>query len=1328
MVNLTPTINFTGTDRFEVISRLGAGGMGVVYEVLDRQRDARVALKFLQQAAPQALFAFKQEFRTLADVSHPNLVGLYELFSDREQWFFTMELVEDGVDLQEFILGETPLSDRKSDADAATASVTQLSVDTDAGVESAAWARDIPANTARILDDDAMIRLRSTMRQLAEGLCEIHVHGLLHRDVKPSNVLVRKDGRVVVLDFGLASEFWVEEATSGRIFGTVAYMSPEQASGQKLTPASDWYSVGAVLYQVLTGRCPFEGSPAKVLGVKQTRDPRSARQLNPAVPEDLNRLTMALLSRDPRARPSAAEVLRAFGATDDSTSGSLAQRVSTTAAALRFVGRREPLDQLIQDFATVRAGGTAVALVRGESGTGKTTLVQHFLEGLPCDPVPVVLAGRCYEQESVPFKAFDSLIDALTRYLEKLPRAELVALLPHDVAALARIFPVVLRIPAIANALSRVASVPDQIELRRRGFAALREMLARIGDQHPLILLIDDLQWGDVDSANLFNDLLKAPDPPMMLVVGTYRAADEQHSECLRMLAAAANASQSQVARRVITLSPLSRDESLELALGLLDRKDPVALAEAEQIVRESNGSPYFLSELARHVRDGIHQSSQPSAAELVRVPTDDDPDRVLTTSATTGDLADTAAAGSLWIRLDDALWRRIERLPEDARTVLEVLSVASRPLRLVDALKVAHVRDSHGALNRLRNDHFMRATGVGGDELLAPYHDRIRETFVSRLSAVALRNRHLSLATTLAAGGGADAQTLAIHYEGAGDRDSAGRHYAAAADEAGRALAFEQAANLYHKSLALRPSSGTARFEMLVRLADALANSGRGVQAGEQYLEASTLADADEALMLQSKAGFNFCAAGDIDAGRAALGGVLDRLGTPLPRTRMWALVSLLWNRVRLWMRGINFRERSDAELSNEERMRLDVTWSVACGLTMIDTIRGADFQTRNLLLALKTGEPYRVTRALGWEATHAAMDGVSGRRRTQRYLTAADRIAERLNNPHAIGMAMMSRGVAAFFLGDLRESAEVCDRAATLFNERCTGVAWELDTSHAFAYWARFLAGRLREVQDRFPRLIAEAQQRGDRLAEANFTTYGGPFVFLAKDDADSAREALSRVMGEWSQQDFHVQHFTTLSAHAFVNLYRDEGLTAWEQLHCQWKPLASSFLLQVEIVRIYLLAQRANCALAAAEALSQPGHAASSVATYDFTVAQLEREASRTARRLERERPEYAKPLAQVVRAALAARAGRRDESIALLTQAVTRLDALEMKLVAAAARFQLGRLLGGTAGREHTQQAEQWMQEQGILRPDRIAAVFAEGFREPAARNLVETDTS
>ena len=203
--------NFTGTDRFEVVRQLGAGGMGVVHEVLDRQRDARVALKFLPQAAPESLFAFKQEFRTLADVSHPNLVELYELFSDGDQWFFTMELI-DGVDLRSFILGETAIRNQPANRDAATELVTRVLHDTDWNGEQPGPAPLVepghepsaPIGPNPVIDEGMLARLRSTLRQLAIGVREIHSHGLLHRDIKPPNVLVRKDGRVVVLDFGLA--------------------------------------------------------------------------------------------------------------------------------------------------------------------------------------------------------------------------------------------------------------------------------------------------------------------------------------------------------------------------------------------------------------------------------------------------------------------------------------------------------------------------------------------------------------------------------------------------------------------------------------------------------------------------------------------------------------------------------------------------------------------------------------------------------------------------------------------------------------------------------------------------------------------------------------------------------------------------------------------------------------------------------------------------------------------------------------------------------------------------------------------------------------------
>ena len=206
--------SFTGTDRFRVVRCLGAGGMGVVYDVYDALRHEAVALKTLRRGGAADLFRLKQEFRVLADVTHPNLVCLYELFVDDEQCFFTMELV-DGVNFVDYARG------------------------TDGG-------EHVPD------------RLVDSLQQLIEGVSAVHRRGKLHRDIKPSNVLVTRDGRVVVLDFGLTAELAALRSDERSLRGgTPAYISPEEASGAMPTEASDWYAVGATFYEALTGTVPF---------------------------------------------------------------------------------------------------------------------------------------------------------------------------------------------------------------------------------------------------------------------------------------------------------------------------------------------------------------------------------------------------------------------------------------------------------------------------------------------------------------------------------------------------------------------------------------------------------------------------------------------------------------------------------------------------------------------------------------------------------------------------------------------------------------------------------------------------------------------------------------------------------------------------------------------------------------------------------------------------------------------------------------------------------------------------------------------------------------
>ncbi len=557
---------FVGTERFEVLRRLGAGGMGVVYQAYDRERARTVALKTLRHRDAAALYRFKREFRGLADISHPNLAALHELVSSGDEWFFTMELVE-GVDFITWVRGEEGQTqildiDGLSPIDESPAYGNEYSTRTDSpGLElsmSDSWHLRIPEPSPLSSYD----RLRDALRQLAEGVQVLHQAGKLHRDIKPSNVMVDRSGRVVLLDFGLITDVSrpggaVSDDYS--VVGTVDYMSPEQGASLPLGPASDWYSVGTVLYHALTGMLPFYGPPIVVLMEKQRREPEPPLQLLPDTPADLSQLCCDLLRCDPAARPDGNEILRRLG----SRAAAPPRRRPTGSRSqdTPLVGRSAHAEVLRDAFGTATREGRAVTvLVHGRSGMGKSILVERTTRELARERAAVVLAGRCYERESVPYKALDSLIDSLSRHLAQMPRHEVDALMPRDVLAVARLFPVLRRVDAVKAAPRRIAA-PDPHELRRRGMAALRELLARMADRRPLVLCIDDVQWGDIDSTMLLLDLLRPPDPPALLLVLAYRSEEAEPAtrcatwsrDCARPVPAPATCARSWSARSTRT-------------------------------------------------------------------------------------------------------------------------------------------------------------------------------------------------------------------------------------------------------------------------------------------------------------------------------------------------------------------------------------------------------------------------------------------------------------------------------------------------------------------------------------------------------------------------------------------------------------------------------------------------------------------------------------------------------------------------------------------------------------------------------------------------------
>ena len=388
----------------------------------------------------------------LADVVHLNLVALHELRADGPTLYFTMEFL-DGTDLLSYV--------RQTDCGLAG----QITGDYVPPPRSSPG--DAESVRALGLSGLQLNRLRDGLGQLASGLIALHAAGKLHRDLKPSNVMVTPQGRVVILDFGLAAELDHQDrhhGTSGGFLGTPAYAAPEQAAGSTLSPASDWYSVGTILYQLLTGRTPFQGGLLQVLRDKQQRDPPAPRSLVDGVPEDLDWLCRDLLHRDPETRPDGPEVLRRLqgaGPGDvEGGTGDLAEEPAglciPTLPRGRLIGRSSHLDKLTDAYRVMCGGNAVIALVHGPSGMGKTSLIERFLDGLREREPAVILSGRCYESESVPFKALDSLMDRLSEYLVQEPEDRVQALLPQDTASLARVFPVFQRVEAVARMPARV--------------------------------------------------------------------------------------------------------------------------------------------------------------------------------------------------------------------------------------------------------------------------------------------------------------------------------------------------------------------------------------------------------------------------------------------------------------------------------------------------------------------------------------------------------------------------------------------------------------------------------------------------------------------------------------------------------------------------------------------------------------------------------------------------------------------------------------------------------------------------------------------------------
>jgi serine/threonine protein kinase/tetratricopeptide (TPR) repeat protein len=548
--------------HYRVESRIGSGGMGDVFRAVDTRLNRRVALKLLRagHAGEPAIQRFMREARAASALNHPNIVTIYEAGETAEGELFIVQEFVDGRTLRSLIEERQPLA-------------TAIEVG----------------------------------RQVARALGAAHANGIVHRDVKPENIMLRADGYVKVLDFGLARVIDAEaaeqstratlETAPGTVMGTAAYMAPEQATGTQAGPPADVFALGVVLYEMAAGRRPFVApSPVGVMAAILSEEPVPLMRLSPGIPPALDELVHRMLAKEPARRPSAREVDEALaGLTGQSP---LAEPAPASAAAPRkTVGRESERKELRRAYERVTDGHSLILGVSGEPGMGKTSLVEDFLLEIASRPErPIVARGRCSERLAGA-EAYLPMLEALDSLLHRVS-GESVQTLMKSVAP-----------TWYLQVATRSVEESSMAELRADAVSASQERMKRelgaffqdISTPRAVVLFLDDIHWADVSTVDSLNYLADRFADMRVLVLTTYRTAEMALAQ--HPFLQISNNLRSRGRFEEIALSFLGPgDVERYIALEFPEHRLPAdfpALVHAK-----TEGSPLFMADLVRYLKD----------------------------------------------------------------------------------------------------------------------------------------------------------------------------------------------------------------------------------------------------------------------------------------------------------------------------------------------------------------------------------------------------------------------------------------------------------------------------------------------------------------------------------------------------------------------------------------------------------------------------------------------------------------------------------------------------------------------------------------------------
>ncbi|MBI2566125.1 MAG: tetratricopeptide repeat protein [Candidatus Schekmanbacteria bacterium] len=818
---------------YEIQQELGRGAMGAVYLARHHLTDRVCALKVVLVPNPVFVQGIRREIYALTRLRHPGVVAV----------------VDDGVDAglpwyaMEYVAGQT--------------------------LREACDAFPHPGGGGAAGGADFLPRVLSLIRRICWSLAYVHGEGVVHGDLKPSNILVTTEERPVLVDFGMAR--WIRRggpADEGgsrealevrRPGGTLTYIAPEVLQHGGVDARADLYALGCIIFELIAGRPPFVGAGSAVARAQVRDDPPRLATVVAGIPDRLDRLVAALLEKRPRSRIGYADLvadeLERIGAPAPPWLGAPPTRVYLYRPG--FHGRDAALAALTARLEQVLSGAAGgMLLVHGESGIGKTKLLMEL--GRRADRQGMlVITEECASGQDRHLQIVRKLLLALCDQCRALGRELTESLFGTRGKVLAQLEPAIATLPGQQEHADPIELGPEESRLRL--FSFLADTLRALAAQERLLLLVDDLQWADELSLGLLSYLTRGGhlrEPPTV-IVGAFRS-EELGPELNDLITVTGG--------RPLELGRLDGDAVSSIIADMLALPAP-AHALAEQMMRHSEGNPFFVSEyLYAAANDGLLKRGDRGAWMLG------------------GDTVAAANLASLPLpaTLRELLDHRFAALSAASGALLEAMSVLGReaPAPLAESVSTVRGRDFHAAVMELVDRKIL--VDLGAADVLRFSHDKIREAAYGRLPEHRKKHLHREAASALAAdldlsAPASHADTfardsgLARHWELAGETAKACTCYARAGKAAAAAFANGDAVRLFEKHLELRAEPGEERVEVRFQLAEVLYRMGRlAAASGHQdagLAEAEALG-ADQLVVtgLRTSA-LLYLALGDVDA-----------------------------------------------------------------------------------------------------------------------------------------------------------------------------------------------------------------------------------------------------------------------------------------------------------------------------------------------------------------------------------------------------------------------------------------------------------------------------